>query len=431
MNKIAIVGYGIEGESAYNFLKKKYPKAKFVIYDQSVKPKNELPTGVENFLGNFDLKEIEADLIIRTPAIPPNKFRKNANLSSVTKLFFENCPGKIIGVTGSKGKGTTASLIASILNSAGKTTHLIGNIGIPALDELQAIGANDYVIYELSSFQLWDLDISPDIAVIVHIEPDHLDVHSSFEEYIGAKANIAKHQSESDVIVYDATNPHSSKIASYSKAELKFAYPSKESAWFDEKLIYYGEQIICSISDLKIIGNHNISNACAAIDVAWQFTNNIEAIKAGLIDFKGLEHRLKLVDIVNGVAYYDDSIATTIGSVRAALKAIKMPKILIMGGSSKGANFKDIISDINAEGVYLVIAIGDEADRIEDALSGTGKFEFINFHSDKSMKEIVFFAHSIAKPGSAVILSPACASFGMFRDYKDRGEQFIRAVKEL
>ncbi len=431
MAKIAIVGYGLEGESAYNFLKKKHPEAKFVIYDQALNPKSKLPAGVENYLGSFDPKEIEADLIIRTPAISPYKFQEDANLSSVTKLFFESCPAKIIGVTGSKGKGTTASLITSILNVAGKKVHLIGNIGIPALDELQTIEPDDYVIYELSSFQLWDLDASPEIAVVVHIEPDHLDVHTNFEEYVDAKANISKHQSEQDIIVYDTNNPHSSKIASYSKAGLKYAYPDKNSAWFDEESLYYGEQKICSISDLNIIGDHNMSNACAAIDVAWQFTHDVEIIKTGLANFKGLEHRLKLVDIVNGVAYYDDSIATTIGSVRAALKAIKMPKVLILGGSTKGANFKDIISDINNEGVYSVIAIGDEADRIEAALSGTGKFEFSNFHSEKSMKDIVSFAHSVAKPGSAVILSPACASFGMFKDYKDRGEQFIRAVKEL
>ena len=201
--RIALLGFGLEARSAYDFLRKKYPAATFDIYDQNQASKVKTPYGAEVFLGVSDFSSIEADLLIRTPAVNPKELPIGANISSVTNLFFAKCRAPIIGVTGSKGKGTTASFIAEILRAANIQTHLVGNIGIPALDKIDEIDESLVVVYELSSFQLWDLVFAPKVAVITNIEPDHLDVHDDFEDYVSAKMNISRLQDSSDYFIYN------------------------------------------------------------------------------------------------------------------------------------------------------------------------------------------------------------------------------------
>ena len=196
---IAILGYGVEGESAYRYYRAKYPDAIFTAYDNKPEPKNPLPSDVR-FVGNReDFKGITADIAIKTPPIAPWNVGVTGTVTSITREFIKNCPAPIIGVTGTKGKGTTASLIRSILDAAGKKTWLVGNIGIGALDVLDQIQSEDIVVYELSSFQLWDCDVSPHVAVVLGIEPEHLDVHRDFDDYVRAKANIGRHQSNKDI----------------------------------------------------------------------------------------------------------------------------------------------------------------------------------------------------------------------------------------
>ncbi len=434
--RIAIVGYGLEGESAYKFLQTRYPDAEFAIYDQSQQPKIAPPEAgnVSLHLGEIDFATIEAGLIIRTPAVAPSRFRDDmqTNLSSVTQLFFDNCPCPIIGVTGSKGKGTTASLIEAMLKRAGRDVHLLGNIGVPALDLLDQLTADSIVIYELSSFQLWNLTKSPQVAVVVHIEPDHLDVHADLADYLAAKANIAKHQTAGDTIIYLTANSEVAAIAEISPAQHKIAYPDAKSAHVSGDDFYYNDQKICSINNLHLVGQHNLDNTCAAIDAAWQFSQDVEALAAGIADFEGLDHRLKLVgETTTGVRFFDDSIATTIGSVKAAIKAVQGPKILIMGGSSKGANFADLQADLVANSVRHIVAIGDEAGRIADSLSDIKSIQLHRLGKTKTMAEIVDFAYALAEPNWSIILSPACASFDMFTDYADRGNQFKARVFQI
>ena len=205
--KIALLGFGLETKSAYHFLRKKYPDATFDIYDQSAESKLAAPQQSEVFLGVNDFSQVEADVLVRTPAVNPKDLPFGANITSVSRLFFENSPAKIIGVTGSKGKGTTASFIAEILRAAGIKTHLVGNIGLPALDILSEVQPEDIVVYELSSFQLWDMEKSPSIAVITNIEPDHLDVHDDFDDYVQAKMNIFAHQTADDSSTVNRSSP--------------------------------------------------------------------------------------------------------------------------------------------------------------------------------------------------------------------------------
>ncbi|MNH50412.1 UDP-N-acetylmuramoylalanine--D-glutamate ligase [compost metagenome] len=425
--KIAIAGYGLEGKSNYDYFKS---HGEVTVVDER-ELVDDLPEGIPVLLGDGAFSRLDDfDLVVRTAGLSPHKIQTNGKVWSATNEFFEKCPAPIIGVTGSKGKGTTSSLIASILNEAGKTVHLVGNIGLPALDELARITEDDIVVYELSSFQLWDAERSPQVAVVLHIEPDHLDVHENFEEYVSAKGNIARYQGINDRVIYNALNESAATIADLSVGQ-RLPYQTLRTAHVSDGQFYYGEQLLCSVSELQLPGVHNQDNACAAITAVWPWVQDGIVIGEGLRAFGGLDHRLKFVAEKHGIAYYDDSIATTPGSAIAAMRAFEGPKLIILGGSPKGAQFDEVAAVAAQSNVTQVILIGEEAARIEQALAEAGVASIINKGSATTMQEVVQLAAEIAHAGDTVILSPACASFGMFRDYKDRGDQFIAAVNNL
>lgn len=427
---IALLGYNIENASVYNFLKTIHVGAKFTVYDQSDSPARQLPEGVD-FVGGLDsFMDVGADLVVRSPGVSPHKINPSAKVTTATQLFFENSPTKnIIGVTGSKGKGTTCSFIASIMQAAGVRVHLVGNIGQPALDEIDKIEPDDVVVYELSSFQLWDLTVSPQTAVILMIEPDHLDVHVDMNEYVGAKSHITAYQSSSDRLVYQSHNSLASAIATASIAT-KLPVSSPEGFHVREGYFWYREQKLCSTSQVKLQGSHNLDNALAAIAASWPVVSDPAVIATGLAAFTGLDHRLKPVGSSGGVDYYDDSIATTPGSAIASIKSFEQPKILIVGGSDKGADYQPLAEAIrDTESVKLVITIGANGDQIADILAQAGLEDRVSRQSNlATMSQIVELASQSAQPGDVVILSPAAASFDMFTSYKDRGDQFIAAV---
>lgn len=427
--KVAIAGFGAEGQANYVYFCGLGHDV--TIVDERELSAIDVPQGAKTILGHDAFEQLKGfDLIVRTAGLAPHKIATDGTIWSGTNEFFEKCPTPIIGVTGSKGKGTTASLIAAILRAAGNTVHLVGNIGKPAISELGHIKKTDLVVYELSSFQLWDIERSPEVAVVLYIEPEHLDVHTDLAEYINAKANITKHQTPQDVLVYNGVNPYAIEIASESVAE-KISYQSATAAHVQDGFFWFGDQRLCSTDMLKLPGVHNLDNACAAITAAWRWVQDPEIIARGLASFSGLPHRLKHVRTVNGVEYYDDSIATTPGSAIAALNAFKAPKVLILGGSDKGANYQELARAVRDHIVTQVILIGDEAPKIEQALKEERYSYVANLGTQVGMQDVVQKASRLAKDGEIVILSPACASFGMFKNYADRGDQFIAAVNAL
>lgn len=429
---IAILGYGVEGESIYKYYRAKYPDAVITAYDQNQQPKNVLPADVKFVGGLKDFKGITADIAVKTPAIPPWQVQVTGELTTMTREFLKTCPAPVIGVTGTKGKGTTATFIKSMLDAAGKRAWLVGNIGIGAFDVLGRIEPTDIVVYELSSFQLWDIDVSPHMAVVLGIEPEHLDVHKDLADYVNAKANIAKYQSSGDFLVYRQGNQYAEQIRELSQAKA-IAYPDEEAAHVREGKFYYGEQELCSVAAVKLPGMHNRDNACAAIDAVWPWVKDGNDIERGLTAFRGLPHRLKFVKAVNDVEYYDDSIATTPGSAIAALDSFEQPKLIIIGGSDKGANYDELVQKLVEvhDSLRRVILIGSEASKIEQLLKAAGVARYTNLGVNVTMEDIVKHAATSAEAGDVVLLSPACASFDMFKSYSDRGEQFIRAVENL
>ena len=443
--KIALIGFGLEAKSAYDYFKSIDQNITFEIYDENSKSKIELPNGVK-FFGDFhDFSKIQADLIVRTPAVNPSRLPKNAKITSVTNLFFEKCPAPIIGVTGSKGKGTVSSFIAEILRAAGLRVHLVGNIGLPALNELSKIQKDDAVIYELSSFQLWDVQKSPHIAILNNLEVDHLDVHDGFEDYVVAKMNIAKNQTENDFFIFNVENSivlkNVENLKNQLKAELQ-PFQDYNLAHIQENYFLWGDEVLFETDILKIPGEHNQKNACAAMIATFDFLREkgfqIEEIfdfwREGLSKFTGLPHRLKFVREFEGVRFYDDSIATTPGSAIAALNSFEKPKILILGGSNKGADLSELIEKIAKmpeQELRKVILMGAESEKLTQKLISGGFKRFINLGTETNMQEVVKTAFKNAKSGDVVILSPAHASFDMFKSYVDRGEQFVENVNLL
>ncbi|MDB5186917.1 MAG: putative UDP-N-acetylmuramoylalanine--D-glutamate ligase [Candidatus Saccharibacteria bacterium] len=440
--KIAVAGYGAEGESSYRYWNT--PENQVVIVDEQ-QPSHEPPVDASVIVGEGAYSKLAGyDLVVRTAGLAPRKIQTDGKVWSATNEFFAKCPATIIGVTGSKGKGTTSSLIVSILRAGGKNVHLVGNIGVPALDVLPEIKADDIVVYELSSFQLWDAEKSPHVAVVLMIEPDHLDVHTDMDEYVDAKANIRRHQGCMDVCIYHPTNEYSRRIATTPTdthqdeycdggmdAFYRFGIASEGQVYVKDDMFMQDDRRVASVDALKLAGQHNIENACAAISAVLCIEPVArKMIEQGLSDFTGLPHRLKFVRAVNGVQYYDDSIATTPGSAIAAMHAFDQPKVIILGGSSKGAQFDEVAKVAAESNVKTAILIGQEADRIEQVLREQN-IATVNMGNDVAMSDLITEATRHAEKDDVVILSPACASFGMFKNYNDRGDQFVAAVNAI
>lgn len=423
--KIAIAGFGAEGKSNYEYWNT--PENEVVVIDERDIPAEELPADASVITGEGAFSRLNGfDMVLRTAGLAPRKITTDGKRWSATNEFFAKCPALIIGVTGTKGKGTTASLIASILRASGRTVHLVGNIGVPALEVLGDIQPDDIVVYELSSFQLWDLEGSPQVAVVLGIEPDHLDVHENYEEYIAAKARITANQDTTDRVVYAEENKEATEIAALSVGQ-RLPYPSERTAHVRGSFFYYGDTALCELDNLQLPGRHNVWNACAAITAIWPWVQDGAVIAEGLRSFDGLPHRLKLVREADGVKYYDDSIATTPGSAIAAIKSFDGPKVIILGGSDKGASYEEVIQLCRATDTR-VVAVGTTGQVIEELCDQLG---VICERVEGLMPEVVAAASQLAAPGGAVILSPASASFDQYKNYTDRGEQFIAAVQSL
>ena len=421
--KIAILGLGIENMALVRYLLKHKVKCEMTICDKreevqkfwipayaGMTKKKAGMTKVSWQLGKGYNKNLDKfDVLFRSPGwpiIPLAPFIKG--VSSPMQLFFELCPSKnIIGVTGTKGKGTTASLIYEILRAAGKRAWLGGNIGVAPFEFLDKIKKNDWVALELSSFQLEDMTVSPQIAVIANLYPEHLkpadpnnpNFHKNFKAYRDAKLNIVKWQKAGD------------------KAVLNY------------KLNIKGKKIYFKKSNLpsKLVGEHNKENIAAAAAVAKIAGVKLEIIKKAVASFKGLEHRLELAREHKGVKYFDDSFATTPESTIIALKSFASPIILFLGGAEKGANFKKLAKEVKHRVKFVILLNGDATPRIKKELLKVG-FKADSMKLADNIKEAVKFAKAKAAPGDIVLLSTACASFGMFKNYKERGDLFKAEV---
>lgn len=447
---VAIVGYGEQGRSSFEYW---FDKGNVVVIcDQN--QDLELPPGAIDKLGVGYLENLhEFDLIVRSPSVHPKTILE-ANpdhpeiidkITSNTNEFFSVCTAPIIGVTGTKGKGTTSTLIARILEESGKKVYIGGNIGTPPLDLLKnTIVKDDYVVLELANFQLIDLKYSPHVAVCLMIVEEHLNWHADMYEYVHAKQQIFAHQKPDDVAVYNARNTYSTEIATASPAHTKISYDAPEDdqpveftdgAYVDGKHIKMHNKNVLSISEITLKGRHNLQNVCAAIAATWDIIGqDSHIIKKAIRGFVGLPHRLENIGTYNGVTFVDDSFGTTPETADVAIKAYTEPKILILGGSDKNSKYNDLVDTINKNEVRHIVAIGEMGPRIVSLLKdspGNKNTPYTIIEVSQTMKDIVSAAIQYAQQGDVVLLSTACASFDMFKDYQDRGNQFKTEVKAL
>lgn len=435
MSKVAILGYARDGRAAYDYWSK--DGHDITICDENTAV--ETPAGAATQLGLDWLANLDRfDILVRTAGLRPHRIAE-ANpevpgildkVTSNTNEFLRVCPTKnVIGVTGTKGKGTTCTLIAKILESAGHRVHLGGNIGIPALELLKrGIQPDDWVVLEQSSFQLIDQRYSPHIAVCLMVVSEHLDWHPGIDEYLTAKQQLFAHQNSDDVAIYYTENELSEKIAAVSPGT-KIPSMKAPGATVENDTITIDGQTICKTSEIKLLGQHNWQNICAAVTAVWQVAQDAAAIRSVVTSFTGLEHRLEFVREVNGVKYYDDSFGTTPETAIVAIQAFAQPKVVILGGSDKGSDYTQLAQTVKDGNVRQAVLIGQMADKIKSALNTAGYTDTVE--GGNTMTEIVAAAGQAAQPGDVVLLSTACASFGLFKDYKDRGQQFKQAVQAL
>ena len=390
--------------------------------------------GVTLVLGDNYMDNLSGDIIFKTPGMRcdhpaiAKACEQGSIITSEMEVFFEICPAKLIAVTGSDGKTTTTTLIYTMLKEAGFNTYVGGNIGTPLMTKAEEMSGSDYVVLELSSFQLHTMKKSPHIAVITNITPNHLDWHTDYGEYIEAKKNIMRYQSENDILVANAGNEEARKIGEEAKGEWR-GFSSKTDALVHLKgdVICYGDEEILNVNDIKIPGNHNVENYMTAIGAVYGLVDK-DIINKVAKEFGGVPHRIELVRELEGVKYYNSSIDSSPNRTINTLNTFSAPVVLIAGGKDKGIPYDEIGSPIATHAKTLIL-IGATAKAIDEAVKKTGAK--IPTFLVNTYEEAVAKARMSAVYGDVILLSPASTSFDMFNNFEERGNLFKELVNKL
>lgn len=452
-SKMAIIGYGAEGKALMKYLTDhKYHN--ITVCDQNVDLKDDMPDGVSVRLGKDYLNKVnDFDVIFRSPGVrylDPNiqsAVALEKIVTSSTAFFLDQAPCHIVGVTGTKGKGTTCTLIYEMLKTEKKDVHIGGNIGEPSISFLDKVKKDSVVVLELSSFQLQDVKKSPKYAVLLNTTIDHLDYHADQNEYLSAKEQLLSMQGKDGVTVLNKDYEYVKYYSPLVKGNLKYVSVKvkvKDGAYVngDKGEIFYvkngKEEKICDVKDVALIGSHNLENVLPSIVIAKEFGIKNENIKKVIKLFKGLPHRLEFVKEVRGVKYYNDSFSTNSLTSMAAVDSFDEPTLLIAGGSDKGLDYKEWAEKIlTKESLKTVILMGDTTDKMDKAIiDAEKKLPTSDVTPTKvlirqNLEEAVLEAFAQTNKGWVVVMSNAAASFDQFKNYKERGEEFRKLVNKL
>lgn len=398
--------------------------------------------GAQLILGEDYLQNLHEDIILRTPGMKftlPELEAAREQGSAVTsemELFFEFCPCKIYGITGSDGKTTTTSVIAEFLQAAGKTVHLGGNIGKPLFPQLETIRPDDVAVAELSSFQLISMRRSPDVAVVTNVSPNHLDIHKDMDEYVWSKMNVFLHQNAFGKAVFNEDNEITLSFVPEARGQaLTFSRQKKvpNGTWVDDDgFIWMNDTRVMRTEDIKIPGLHNLENYLAAIAAVWGDVP-VEVIRRVASTFSGVAHRAELVRNLNGVAYYNDSIASSpTRTIKGMLSLFPQKIILIAGGYDKHIPFEPLGPAV-CDKVKTLILLGDTAQKIQDAVQAAPQYQegCPEILRVDNMEQAVAAAAAHAQPGDIVSLSPACAAFDLYPNFEVRGRHYKDIVNGL
>jgi len=452
---VLILGLGREGMSTFTFLRRCFPlkvlgladKLSWAQLEEQTRQVIESDERVALFLGHEYLKSVsQYDIVFKSPGISPfirelSAARELGKISSNTALFFERCPGTIVGVTGTKGKSTTVSLINEVLKTGGIDARLTGNIGIPPLSSLDGAISTTVFVAELSSHQLMDLHESPHVAVLLNVFREHLDYYQTVEAYVEAKQAIVQYQTENDNVIFNASCPITRKMANKSKAKkIPFGVGQMGDigCFLENGFLFFcadgHRERIIPVDAIPLKGIFNLWNVMPAIVLGKIFGIPNEVIATAIQDFRSLEHRLELVRTCNEVSFYNDSLATIPEATIAAIKAFpKRRLILLVGGFDRGQRFTQLARMILISDVKEVILFPTTGKRLWDeiVLQAGGKNDLPKHVFVMSMGKAVPEAYDSAEKGDVVLLSPAGASFVGFADYRDRGNRFKAEVAKL
>ena len=448
--KVAIIGLGVSNVPLIEYLHNL--GSKITVFNN--KPIDTLDNSIldkiyeykidYSFGENYLSKLNGFDIIFRTPSCRPDlpeiqkEIERGAILTSEIELVLKLCPGTTIGITGSDGKTTTTSLIYEILKEENLNCYLGGNIGIPLFTKIAEMKPEDYIILELSSFQLMNMDISPNIAVVTNIAPNHLDIHKSYEEYIQSKANIFRYQTEDDLLILNYDNETTRNFAKVARSKIVY-FSSKQKLEngfiLDNGVIKECEnglrRHIINNKNIKLRGIHNSENICAAIAATNKIASIDSQIKA-VSEFTGVSHRLEFVKEINGAKWYNDSIASSPTRTIAGLNSFDENIILIAGGYDKNLDYRPLAMPIINK-VNKLILLGQTSDKIYQAVMELLKTnnKKLDIYKVASLEEAITKSKEISEKGDVVLFSPASASFDMFKNFEERGNMFKQLVNKL
>ena len=429
-SKIAIIGIGVSNLPLLDYLYELNCNVE-IFSDNKI----EVDLSKYNYKIHEDgLKDLVGfDIIFRSPGCLPTRIElvkekeRGALVTTEVEQVISLTPARVIGITGSDGKTTTTTLINLVLEASGYKTFLGGNIGTPLFTQIKDMTKDDIVVLELSSFQLMEMTVSPDISVITNITPNHLDKHKNMEEYIESKCNIFKHKGS--VLVLNADNEITSKLTSDREIRY-FSREHKTNSFYTlNNKIYFKDNVILEGKDIHIRGVHNYENICTCLAATHDLIDMDKALKA-IKEFSGVEHRLEFVREINNVKWYNDSVSSSPTRTIAGLKSYEENIVLIAGGYDKNLDYTPIARPI-LDKVTKLILFGATSDKIYDAVMKEKKDENIEIYKEKTLEDVVNRAKEVAKEGEIVLFSPASASFDMFKNFADRGLQFKDLVNKL
>ena len=438
--KVLVLGLAKSGESAARLLN----KLGAIVTVNDGKPFEENPAaqslleeGIKVITGGHPLELLDEDFewMVKNPGIPYNNpmvmraLEKKIPVITEVELAYLISDAPIIGITGSNGKTTTTTMIAEVLTAGGQNGLLSGNIGFPASQVAQDAGETDTLVMELSSFQLMGIEaFHPEIAVITNLMPTHLDYHGSFEEYVAAKWNIQKNMTASDYVVLNFNQDLAKELAKKTAAKvLPFSTKEKvDGAYLDGDVLTFRGEVIMKASELGVPGSHNVENALATIAVAKLRGIDNQVIRETMAHFGGVKHRLQYVGEINQVKFYNDSKSTNILATQKALSGFDNSKvILIAGGLDRGNEFDELVPDI--KGLKKMVILGESAARVKRAADQAE----VSYLDASDVRDATRKAFSVAEPGDVVLLSPANASWDMYKNFEVRGDEFLAVFKEL
>ena len=448
--KVAVIGLGVSNLPLIDYLYEK--KAQVTVFDE--RTIDEIPKDIINKINIYEFKTSFGknclenlkgfNIIFRSPSCLPTRpelqaeANRGAIVTTEVEMLMEMCPCKIIGVTGSDGKTTTTSMINAILRKGGYTTFLGGNIGTPLFTKLPEMTPEDIVVLELSSFQLMNMSVSPDIAVITNVTPNHLNIHKDYEEYIEAKKNIFKNQNENGILILNYDNDITRSCQKEAKGKVIF-FSSKEK--LDNGFIVDNDVIkecedkvrkhILNTDEVILRGNHNFQNIATALAATKTLVDTDIAAQA-IKEFKPVEHRIEFIKEIDGVKWYNDSASSSPTRTLSGINAFKENIVLIAGGYDKNLDYEPLAKPI-IDKVTALILIGQTAEKIFNAVKTEAEKENkkIDIYMCDSLEQTIEIARKTAKKGEVVLFSPASASFDMFKNFADRGEKFKKLVNNI